>query len=122
MWKRIQKVLLKIVPQPPTEYEMAFGLQPSNMKIRNPTILRNWITFSLRHQIMLEERIAYKAKRPTPFEKFFLKFNSSTKEELKSRKMLYDFQGLSEKFEKLVTTRNAIASVSDGELIWKDIM
>ena len=123
MWKRMQKVLLKIVPKLPTEHEMAFGLQPSNMKKRNPTILRNWVTFSLRHQIMLEERKAYKAKRPPPFEKFFLRFNHITKEELKAKKLLYDFRGLSGKFEKIVTTGNAIATTSsDGRLQWKDIL
>ena len=122
MWKRMEKVLIKIVPRLPTEQEMAFGLQPRNMKRRNPTILRNWITFSMRHQIMLEERKAYKRKWPLPFEKFFLKFNHITKQELQTKKLLYDFRGLSGKFKKIVTTGNAIATTSDGKLIWKDIL
>ena len=62
MWKRLEKVLFKILPQLPTTYEKAFGLQPVNIKKRNPYILRNWITFTLRHQIMLEERKAYNTR------------------------------------------------------------
>ena len=124
MWKRIEKTLLKIIPKPPTAYEKAFGIQPANKKEIKPTILRNWITFSLRHYIMLEERMAYHINNYTSVsvQKFFLKYNHNAQQELNTKKMQYDFQGLSSKFEKIVTINNAIASIFDGELILKDIM
>ena len=124
MWKRIEKVLYQIIPQLPTLHEKAFGLQPRNIKEKYPTILRNWITFSLRHLIMSEERKAYKAQNysSTSFQKFFSKFNYATRDELKTKKLLYDFRGLPGKFERIVTTGNAIATISNGEFLWKDIM
>lgn len=82
---------------------MAFGLQPSVMKKKYTAIFRNWITLLLREQIMLEERKAYKAKRPLLIQNFFSKFDDTTKEELTRKKLLYDVQGLSAKFEKIVT-------------------
>ena len=73
---------------------------------------------------MLEERRAYHANKNISgtIQKFFPKYNSNTQQELKIKKMQYDFQGLSSKFEKIVTVNNAIATISDGEFIWKDIM
>ena len=56
MWKRIEKVLLKILPIPISTSEKALGLQPRRKKETNATILRNWITFSQRHLFMQEER------------------------------------------------------------------
>ena len=101
-----------------------FGLLPVNKKERKPTILRNWISFSMRHHIMLEERRAYHINNYTSssVQKFFLKFNHNTQEELKTKKLQYDFQNLSSKFEKIVTVNNAIVTKIDDEYVWKDIM
>ena len=75
---------------------------------------------------MLEERRAYKKKSSylssKSLQNFFSKFNHDAREELKTKKLLYDIQGLASKFEKLVTIGDAIATVVNGELIWKDIM
>ena len=124
MWKRIQKVLLKILPIPITNSEKALGLQPRTKNEIQATILRNWITFSLRHLIMQEERKAYHIQNyhQRSVESFFKKFNHATQEEIQIKKLQYDFRGLSEKFEKIVTTNNAIASINAGEYTWMKIM
>ena len=124
MWKRIQKVLLKILRIPITDSEKAFGLQPRTKKETQATILRNWITFSLRHLIMQEERKAYYIQNyhKRSVESFFSKFNYATKEEIQTKKLQYDFRGLSKKFEKIVTTNNAVASINAGEYTWMKIM
>ena len=126
MWSIIENTLIKIIPQKITAYERAFGLQPSTEKMRHPVTLRNWITFTLRHHILSEERTAYKRKTPylssESLQRFFTKFNHDVQEELKNKKLLYDIQGLSTKFEKIVTIGDAVATVANGELIWKDIM
>ena len=116
-----------IIPKPITVHETAFGLRETKHGTY-PVILRNWITFTLRHLIMLEERKTYKinldsdAKVTPSYEKFFAKFNFEAKRELKDKKLLYDFQGLSEKFKDIATVNNAIASVLNDEYQWKDIM
>ena len=124
MWKRIERVLLEIIPIPVTDSEKALGLQPRKKKETNATILRNWVTFFLRHLIMLEERKAFKINNYhlQSMEEFFNKFNFKAQEELKIKKLLYDHRNLPEKFRKIATINNAIAVVTDGEFAWLDIM
>ena len=128
IWKRAEKVLLKIIPKPPTPYEMAFGLQEVKKDDKCPVILRNWVTFSLRHFILLEEHKMYKINSTsesivTPsYDKFFANFNYKATHELKLKKMQYDFQGLDEKFKDIVTVGNAVAHLADGEYVWSDIL
>lgn len=123
-WKRIERVLLKILPVPVTDTERAVGLQPRSGEQACAIILRNWVTFSLRNLLMLEERRAYHIKdyHLLSMEKFFTKFNYKTQEELKIKKLLYDHRGAAGKFEELVTFNDAIASVINGSLFWKAIM
>ena len=124
MWKRIEKVLLKILPIPISTSEKALGLQPRRKKETNATILRNWITFSLRHLIMQEERRAYHIKdfHLQSVDRFFCKFNYATQEEFRIKKLQYDFRGLSQKFEKITTINKVIATINSGEYILKNIM
>ena len=124
MWKRIEKTLLKIIPIPVTNSEKAFGVQPRRKKETNAVFLRNWITFFLRHMIMLEEREAFYVNNYhlRSMGKFFIKFNHKAQEELKIKKLQYDHRNLKVKFEQIATINNAIAVVNDGDLVWVDIM
>ena len=73
---------------------------------------------------MLEERKAFKIKNyhQQSMEKFFNKFNFQVQEELKIKKLQYDHRNLSEKFRKVATINNAIATFNDGEFVWLNIM
>ena len=122
MWIRIEKILLGIYPKPITQYEKALGLQPSTTKDEGPIILRNWITFTIRHYILLEERRAFHRRKPPVLRNCFVNFNLKLLNELKIKKLLYDFQGLSSKFENIVTTNKIVAIRTNGEYEWKDIL
>ena len=124
MWKRIENVLKKIIPLQVTNTEKAFGLQPRNKKERKATLLRNWVTFSLRHLIMEEERRAYHIPdyHLHSVEKFFAKFNHKTQEDLICKKLQYDHRQLSTKFKEIVTTNRVVAVERDGEYTWTEIM
>ena len=111
-----------IIPTSPTSLEMAFGLQAANDKEKYQTTLRNWLTFSLRYLIMQEERSAFHAGKVPSIERFFVKYNTYVKNELKIKKLQYDFQGLPSKFEKIVTINNIVAKVDNGKYTWNDIM
>ena len=93
---------------------MAFGLTETHSH-RYPIRLRNWATYTLRSLIIQEEHRMYKINlesdsKVTPsFQKFFTKFNYLAIQELREKKLIYDFQGLSEKFEKIVTVNKAVA-------------
>lgn len=129
MWRRVEKALLKIFPKPLSLHEKAFGLQTKNKDDYYPVTLRNWITFMMRHLILIEERRAYKVSsnmvgspwKPS-VERFFKHFNDAARQELKVKRSHYDCQGLSVKFEKIVTVKDAVARISSGDYIWMDIM
>ena len=126
MWKRIEKTLIRIYAKPITRHEMAFGVQPRskhNKEQRAATTLRNWITFTMRHLIMLEERKAFKANTPltNAMQKYFVKFNYYLQEEMRLKKLLYDFRDLSHKFKNIATVNNAIAIIVEDEYEWKNI-
>ena len=73
---------------------------------------------------MKEERRAYYLNdyaKPS-VENFFIKFNDTIQEELKQKKLLFDFRGLSKEFDKIVTINKAIAVKTHEEYVWKDIM
>ena len=127
MWRRLSGTLFAILPRPVTDYEMAFGLEEVE-RDRNAIILRNWVTFTLRRMISQQEYICYKInensgiQRAPAVEKFFSKFNFHAKQELVEKKLRYDFQGLPDKFEKIVTVNDVIASVRNDEYVWNEIM
>lgn len=128
IWKRVEKLLLRIDCRPVTLHEMAFGLQESRRNRLYGVIIRNWITFSLRNSILLEERKMYKINsasetfvRPS-YGKFFANFNYRALQELRLKKLQYDFLGLSDKFRKTVTVGNALAYLSNEEYVWNDIL
>ena len=72
---------------------------------------------------MLEERRAFKMSTPptNAMQKYFVKFNYYLQEEMKLKKILYDFQDLSHKFENIATVNNAIAIIVEEEYEWKNI-
>ena len=128
VWKRAEKVLMKIYPKTPTIHEMAFGLSEATKEDRFAIVLRNWVTFTLRHFILLEEHKTYKrnenseVKLTPSYEKFFANFNFKATQELKLKKRLYDFQGLKDKYKSIVTVGNALAHLADGEFVWNDLL
>ena len=76
MWTNLQATLIQINPIPISTLEMALGIQPKCKREINSTILRNWVTFSLRHYIMKEERKAFYLSKYTSKEmRYFAKRN-----------------------------------------------
>ena len=122
MWKRIEKKLMKITPIPITNSEKALGLHTNSRK--NAIVLRNWVTFTMRHLILAEERKAFYIKNyhQCSVEKFFAKFNYKAQEELRTKELMHVHRGTSDKFVAWVTTNSVIASVSNGTLTFNDIM
>ena len=124
IWKKIENTLLKIVPKQPTVYEKAFGLQPTSKKETHATILRNWITFTLRYRITLEERKAYhKHHEKNDEQKFISDFNYNIQQEVKIKGQQYLTQGLQGKFERIMTAGNGIAwKINNNEFKMGNIM
>ena len=85
-WIRVEKTLRKILPKPLTPFEKALGLQPSNKKEEKPILLRNWVTFSVRHTILLEERRAYRRKSIPKANVFFQQLQLTNSGRIKHEK------------------------------------
>ena len=123
LWRKIEPILLQIISRPLSKEELAFGLQPRNREEQNATILRNWITFNLRHQIMREERRAYYFGTYTNAheQKFIQNFNRSMQRELTEKHLLYKFRGLQNKFDSIITVNNVLQQDEQDEYVWKNI-
>ena len=101
MWKNLEETLMKITPIQVTNYEKAFGLQPKIKKEENLITLRNWLTFTLRYLITLEERKAYYRKNTEEQERIFIiKYNSKISEKATTKDLYYKYSGREEYFEK----------------------
>ena len=124
MWRNIQVILLKINPIPPSSLEMALGIQPTCKREINSTVLRNWVTFSLRHYIMQEERRAFYLPKytSTDIKSFETKFNDQMRKEMFYKCQEYTFRGLEHKFQAIATINDAILTKNGDLYTWNDIM
>ena len=122
-WAKIEHILMGILPIPLSTHERAFGLQPRCKGEKNATILRNWITFSLRHHIMKEERRAYYLSSYSSGQEriFFQVFNRSMQRELIEKQLQYRFGGLEQKFDNILSASNVMLRNNDDEYIWTDV-
>ena len=111
MWRILEKTLLNIMPIRVTNYEKAFGLQPKKKKEKNLTTLRNWLTFSLRHFIMLEERKAFYRKNTEKQERVFIfKYKCYISEEVATKELFYKYAEREKYLEKIITAKKIIAN------------
>ena len=120
LWHKMENTLRRIYPKNISTFEMAFGLQPDTKKELPQTILRNWITFSLRHYIMKEERKAYYRKNiGTEYIAKFLKdFEYILQQELQIKYHHFKNRGLLTKFENIALAGNVLGEIDDDQLIW----
>ena len=125
MWLHLEKTLLKITPTPVTSYEKAFGLSPDCKIDKELITLRNWMTFTLRHRIMQEERKAYHRGIATAQQErhFAFKYNRTIEEEIKTKEVYYKYSGREQFFTKIVTANKVVANKNDdGTYTINDIM
>ena len=124
MWRKIQPTLLKIIPIYPDIQEKSFGLLPRNKDERDAIILRNWVTFTLRHYIMKEEKRAYHCSSySTPqITAFAQRVNHQMKNELYIKSLQYIFRHLQDKFDSISTTNGAVCRRTGEGYFWPDIL
>ena len=109
MWKRIETTLYKIDPLKISPYELAFGIQPKSKSDINMTILRNFLTFTLRNIIMEEERKAYYKQGRINNQYFITMYNNIISEKIITMNNLFRNIGQSEYFENIITLNSAVA-------------
>ena len=98
LWRDIEPHLRRLSHTKISEQEMIFGV-PGH---RPGIILRNWITFLLRHCIVEQESIAYHNKKGLLNEQDIrLKFNDRVKSEVMKKYRIYSNLGRVDFFEKI---------------------
>ena len=86
LWKELEHHLTKIFDVPVTEPEKVFGLLGNTPNI----ILRNWLTFNLRHCVVKQEGPAFhNRKGPANIIDIKIMFNEKIKSELMEKYHIY---------------------------------
>ena len=101
---------MRLSQQPVSNEEKIFGIIGNSPG----DILRNWLTFLLRHCVVEQERIGYYNKLGCQNEvELKIKFNERVKSEVMAKYRIYANLGRTEYFEK-------IFSFKDYLLVWED--
>ena len=110
LWKDLEPHLLRLHQQPVLDQEKVFGLFGQSPGI----IVRNWLTFLLRHCIVEKESIAYHNKKGILNERILkIKYNEEVKAEVMQKYRIYSNLGRTEYFEK-------IFAFQDYLLVWEN--
>ena len=103
LWKDIEPQLMRIKRIQVTRYEAIFGLQGTSPGV----ILRNWLTFLLRHCIVEQEKIAYHNGRGMLNEyDVKIKFNELVKSEVFKKYVILHHLGRDKYFQKIFAVKN----------------
>ena len=124
LWNKLHNTLVGIVNIEPSLHERVFGLQPRNKRQTAAVVLRNWLTFSLRHQIMEEERKAFYLPKYTNLrlQAFMKKYNFLLQQESTTKWYHYISRNLESKFDKIFTVNNIVGSKIQGEYFWNNLL
>ena len=81
IWTQMQPILSSLHRLSITDEEKALGIV--TIKSTTGIVLRNWLTYKLREQVMLFERKAYHSPKAASIDLFKAKFNQSMALEIK---------------------------------------
>ena len=114
VWIQAQPLLNSLHEKPITDEEKALGIV--NMKGTADIMLRNWVTFKLREQIMFFERKASKSSRFASLDNFKAKFNQSMALEIKQHLFRYQEEGNLSFFDKVIAHQGILCEKNtDGK-------
>lgn len=102
LWEEIQPLLRELHPRVVEEEEKAFGITQNNQT--TGILLRNWLTYLLRHCIQQTERAAYKADKNVNFRRIVkTKFINAVRTEIRIKAIRYKNEGKLDYFDKIIT-------------------
>ena len=110
VWIQAKPLLNSLHEKSITDEEKGLGIV--NMNGTVGIMLRNWVTFKLREQMMLYERKLSKSSRCASLDNFKAKFNQSMTLEIKQHLFRYQEEGNLPTFDKVIAHK--------GALCWKN--
>ena len=114
IWDQLLPVLSKLSSKALDDAEKAFGIV--QIKKTPGIILRNWLGYKLREEILLLERSAYHQPKKPSMETFKAKFNQSVARDVKLLMYRFSNEGKLSKFDELVAFKGVVCKKqSSGE-------
>ena len=106
MWTQLQPTLTKLTTKPLDDAEKSLGI----VQVKKPPciIIRNWLGYKLREQILLFEKRAYKQSKVPSEEIFKAVYNQSIAKEVKDLMHRLNNEGKMDKFDEIVTFENIL--------------
>ena len=99
IWTELQPILRRFLNKSVDDQEKALGLV--NIKPSPGILLRNWVTFKVREQIMISERKAHYSGCPS-IDSFKAQFNRSMADDIKRVMHRFNSEGAFSKIDELV--------------------
>ena len=114
IWTHMQPVLSKIHSKLIDDAEKALGI--INISHAPSIMLRNWITYKMREQILVFERKAHHSPKSVSIDSFKIKFNHSVAFEIKQLMFRYNHENNITKFDKIVAYQGILCEkIQEGE-------
>ena len=121
IWDQLSPTLSKLSIHTLDEAEKAFGI----VQIRKSpgVILRNWLGYKLREQILLLERSAYHQSKAPSVEVFKAKYNQSVAADVKLLMYRFNNEGKLAKFDEIVAHNGVVCQkITNGEYRLKTVL
>ena len=106
LWAQIQPTLFKLYGNLVNDEEKALGIV--QIKSTPGIMLRNWIGYKTREEILLLERRAYHSPKAANIDLFKSRFNNSLATEVKQLMFRFHSEGNSSKFEEIVAYKGVL--------------
>ena len=121
IWDQLSPTLSKLSMHTLDEAEKVFGI----VQIRKSpgVILRNWLGYKLREQILLLERSAYHQSKAPSVEVFKAKYNQSVAADVKLLMYRFNNEGKLAKFDEIVAHNGVVCQkITSGEYCLRTVL
>ena len=121
IWTQIQPKLSSLHRLTITDQEKALGIV--TIKSTTSIMLRNWLTYKLREQVMLFERIAYHSSRTPCYDLFKAKFNQAMALEIRHHLFRFKNENKLPIFDEIIAYKGILCEkIQEGEYRFKIIL
>ena len=120
IWSQIQPALLRLSTKTLDDTEKALGIV--QIKSAPGTMLRNWLGYKLREQILLFERTTYHQSKKASEDLFKTKFNQNVARDVKDLMYRFNNEANLAKFDKIVAWKGILCQkICEGKYSLKKV-
>ena len=121
IWIHLQPILSQLHNKPIGDQEKALGI--IHIRATTGMLLRNWITYTMREQVLHFERMAHHSPRAASLESFKAKLNHSISSRIKHVMIRYNSENKLAFFDKIIAYRGILCEkIQEGKYRLKTII